>query len=136
MPMHNLLEYCGNCTMTSGGLWSYYRDEVNDDANENNAARRKTNNNKTITSKSFEYKTKLTWSIPNNDNILDAEVVAPSKYFSNFWWSLDLPLINCEVELDLSRSQELIILPAIAGNPRAIALVQTREARQTTRAIF
>ena len=41
-----------------------------------------------------------------------------------------------EVELDLSRSQELIILPAIAGNPRAIALVQTREARQTTRAIF
>ena len=136
MPMHNLLEYCGNCTMTSGGLWSYYRDEVNDDANENNAARRKTNNNKTITSKSFEYKTKLTWSIPNNDNILDAEVVAPSKYFSNFWWSLDLPLINCEVELDLSRSQELIILPAIAGNPRAIALVQTREARQITRAIF
>ena len=136
MPMHNLLEYCGNCTMTSGGLRSYYRDEVNDDANENNAARRKTNNNKTITSKSFEYKTKLTWSIPNNDNIFDAEVVAPSKYFSNFWWSLDLPLINCEVELDLSRSQELIILPAIAGNPRAIALVQTREARQTTRAIF
>ena len=136
MPMHNLLEYCGNCTMTSGGLRSYYRDEVNDDANENNAARRKTNNSKTITSKSFEYKTKLTWSIPNNDNILDAEVVAPSKYFSNFWWSLDLPLINCEVELDLPRSQELIILPAIAGNPRAIALVQTREARQTTRAIF
>ena len=136
MPMHNLLEYCGNCTMTSGGLPSYYRDEVNDDANENNAARRKTNNSKTITSKSFEYKTKLTWSIPNNDNILDAEVVAPSKYFSNFWWSLDLPLINCEVELDLPRSQELIILPAIAGNPRAIALVQTREARQTTRAIF
>ena len=136
MPMHNLLEYCGNCTMTSGGLRSYYRDKVNDDANENNAARRKTNNSKTITSKSFEYKTKLTWSIPNNDNILDAEVVAPSKYFSNFWWSLDLPLINCEVELDLSRSQELIILPAIAGNPRAIALVQTREAKETTRAIF
>ena len=35
--------------MTSGSLWNYYRDEVNDDANENNAARIKINNNKTIT---------------------------------------------------------------------------------------
>ena len=39
-------------------MWNYYRDEVND-VNENNAARVKLNNNKTITDKSFEYKTKL-----------------------------------------------------------------------------
>ena len=42
--------------MTSGSLWNYYRDEANDHANENNSARNKINNNKTITSKSFEYK--------------------------------------------------------------------------------
>ena len=91
--------------MTSEGLWSYYRDEENDDPNENNVARIKINNNKTITSKSFEYKTELIGRTPNNNNILDAEVVVPLKYLSNFWRFLDLPLINCEVELDLSWSK-------------------------------
>ena len=56
MPMYNQLEYSENYSMTSGSLWNYYRDEVNDDANENNSARNKINNNKTIASKSFEYK--------------------------------------------------------------------------------
>ena len=41
--------------MTSGSLWNYYRDEINDDANEN-ASDNRINNNKTIRSKSFEYK--------------------------------------------------------------------------------
>ena len=39
MPMYNLLEYSDNYSITSGTLGRYYRDEVNDDANENNAAR-------------------------------------------------------------------------------------------------
>ena len=38
MTMHNLLEYSDNFSMASGSLWSIYRDEVNDDASENNAA--------------------------------------------------------------------------------------------------
>ena len=40
--------------------------------------------------------------MPNNNNILDAKVVVPLKYLSNFWISLDLELINSEIELDLS----------------------------------
>ena len=44
MPMYNLLEYSDNYFIT-GSLWNYYRDEVNDDANENNAVRIKINNN-------------------------------------------------------------------------------------------
>ena len=52
--------------------------------NENNAANIRINNNKIITSKSFEYKAKLIWSTPSNYNILDAEVVVPLKYLSNF----------------------------------------------------
>ena len=40
--------------MTSGSLWNYYRDEVNDDANENNAVCNKTSKSKIITSKSFD----------------------------------------------------------------------------------
>ena len=62
-----------------------------------------------MTSKSFEYKTKLIGRTPNNNNILDADVVAPLKYFSSFWRSLDLPLINSEVELDFSWPKEFII---------------------------
>ena len=121
MPMHNLLQYSYNYSMTSGSLWNYYRDEINDDANENVNNRI---NNKTILSKSFEYKTKLIGSMPNDNDTLDTEVVVPLKYFSNFWRSLDLPLINCETELDLLWSKECIIseisvIPAVLGNPDA-----------------
>ena len=89
--------------MTSGSFWNYYRYGINDDADENNAANNEINNNKTITSKSFEYKIKLIGSKPDDNNIIDTEVVLPLKYLSNFWRSLDLALINCEIELDLSQ---------------------------------
>ena len=88
--------------MTSGSLWNYYRDEINYDGNEKNAANNKINNNKTKTSKSFEYKTNIIRSMPDDNNTLDAQVVFPLKHFSNFWRSLDFPLINCEIKLDLS----------------------------------
>ena len=78
--------------MASGRFWNYYRGEVDDDANENDAANNRINKNKTTTSKSFEYKTKLIGNMPNNNNILDAEVFVPLKYLSNFWRSLDLTL--------------------------------------------
>ena len=78
--------------MASRRLWNYYRGEVDDDANENDAANNRINKNKTTTSKSFEYKTKVIGNMPNNNNILDAEVVVPLKYLSNFWRSLDLTL--------------------------------------------
>ena len=54
----------------------------------NDAANNKINSNKTATSKSFEHKTKLIWSTPNNNSRLNAEVVALSKYLSNFWSNL------------------------------------------------
>ena len=86
IPMYNLLEYSNNFSMTSRSLWKYYRDEVNDSADE----------------------------IDDNDNMINkkkqqqvniAEVVVPLKYLSNFWRSLDLPLVNCEIELDLTWSK-------------------------------
>ena len=65
-------------------------------ANENDI-NNKINKNKTITSKCFKYKTKLIGSMPNDNNILDADVVVSLKSLSNFWRSLDLLLINCEI---------------------------------------
>ena len=109
MPMHNLLEYSDNYFMKSGSLWNYYRIKVNDSANENNDANSyRINNNKT-TSKSFDYKTKSIGCILNNNCRLYAEVVVPLKYLSNFWRSLDLPSINCEIELDLTWSKYCVI---------------------------
>ena len=55
--MYNFLEHSDNYYMTSGSLWNYYRDELNNSVNENNDANNyRINNNKTATSKSFEYK--------------------------------------------------------------------------------
>ena len=82
-------------------LWHqevYYRDEVNVDANENDAACikiNKKNNKKKKPGKTSKYNTKLIGSTLNNNNILDREVVFPLKYLSNFGRSLDLLLIDC-----------------------------------------
>ena len=40
MPMYNLLKY-SEIILTLGSLWNYYRDEITDDAYENNAASKK-----------------------------------------------------------------------------------------------
>ena len=83
-------------------LWNYYRDEINDDGNENNDNGNNINYNNIITSKSFEYKTKFIGTTPNNYNILDTQVVVSVKFLINLLRSLDLPLINCKTELNLS----------------------------------
>ena len=83
MQMYSLLEYSNNYSMTSERLWNYYRDEINNDENENDNKNR-LNNNKTIASRSFKYKTKLIGSTPDNENRLNAEFVVSLKYLSNF----------------------------------------------------
>ena len=46
-------------------------------------------------------KTKIIGNTSNNNSRLNAEVVVPLRYLRSFWRSLDLPLINFEIELDL-----------------------------------
>ena len=59
--------------MISGSLWNY-RDKVNDSANKNNDANNfRINNNKTTTSKCFEYEAKLIRNTVNNNSRLDPE---------------------------------------------------------------
>ena len=72
----NLLDCGDNCSVTSC-LWNYYRDEVNDNANENNADNYRIDNSNTLVSKSFEYKAKIMGNTPANNNTLDTEVVVP-----------------------------------------------------------
>ena len=116
--------------------------KISDDENENNdAGNYRININKTRTSKSFEYKTKVIRNTPVDNNTLDTEVVVPLKYLSNFWTLLNVTLINCELELDLSRSKnciisELLRTTAVADNPDANPPVLEVAATQTTGTIF
>ena len=63
------------------------------------------------------------------------------KYLSNFWRSLHLPLINCEIKLDLSWSEEciisqILIKSRITGNPDANPPVQEVSAIQANVVTF
>ena len=94
MPMYNLIEYSDNYLKTSGSLWQYYKVDPNDNIAD---------------SESFKYKVKITGKTPDNGNTKDVEVIAPLKYLSNFWRTLEMPLINCEVNLILTWSKDCVI---------------------------
>ena len=87
--MYNLIEFSDSYSKTSGSLWWYYRDEPN--------------NNLTV-SESFKSNIKITGNNPADSNIKDFEITVPLKYLSNFWRTLEIPLINCEINLMLTWS--------------------------------
>ena len=103
MPMYNLIEYSDNYSKTSGSLWQYCKEipAVNDDGdiadfNEANAT------------DSFNSKSKTGQT--DDDGIINNEIMVPLKYLSNFWKTLEIPLINCEVELILNWSANSVII--------------------------
>ena len=96
MPMYNLIEYSDNYSKTSGSLWQYCK-EIPAVNNEENI----TDYNGANATDSFNFKTKITGQTRNNGRI-DVEIMVPLKYLSNFWRNLEMPLINCEIELILT----------------------------------
>ena len=111
--MYNLLEYSKNYKKTTGSLWNYYRDEQSNPLSTN--------------SKSFKYKTSITGNTYNigygKDNYdvskvgkNEAEAVIPLKYLSNFWRNLNMPQINCEVELILTWTKNCLLADMTARN--------------------
>ena len=94
MSMYNLIEYSDNYSDSSGSLRQFKRDEIATNANVCNA-----------NSSSFEYKSSLIGNLVvdgANGKKEKVNIAVSLKYLSNFWRSLELPLINCEVELSLS----------------------------------
>ena len=59
-------------------------------------------------SKYFDYKTIITEKLAGIDTTKDVKVVVPIKYLSNFWRTLDMALINCEVSLILTWSENCV----------------------------
>ena len=52
-----------------------------------------------------------------HDNLTknDVKIVVPLKYLSNFWRHLDIPLINCEVELILTWFKNCVLIDKSTG---------------------
>ena len=99
----------------SGSLWQFKRDDATDK-----------NADLTIdNSQSFKYKVALlrkTANAVNNtdSSVKDAKIVVPLKYFSNFWRSLEMPLISFKVYLELNWIEDCIL--SSAGNSPKVAI--------------
>ena len=138
MPMYNLLEYSKNYRKTIGSLYNYYRDELSDDADNDNF-----DNIKVVNSEAFKYKNKIignTYNVDagadgydaNKNGKQEVEIAIPLKYLRNFWRALNIPLISCEVSLELKWNKKCVITsienriinagpPVIRGNEPASA---------------
>ena len=107
MPMYNLIEYSDNYQDSSARLYQYKRDEplvvdaIADLASNN--------------SYSLKYKIKLLGNLTEvagdaaGIRRLNGKVVVPLKYLSNFFRSLEMPLINCKIKLNLTWKKKCVL---------------------------
>ena len=99
MPMYNLIEYSDNYVDSSGSLYKFIIDEAptNDDGNSNYVA--------LDNSASFKYKGSLLGKADDADSndrsLKNTKIVVPLEYLSIFFRSLEMPLINCKIHLEL-----------------------------------
>ena len=108
MPMYNLIEYSDNYQDSSATLYQYKRDKPPED----DAVADLTADN----SNSFKYKIKLLGNVTEvagdaaGVRRLNVKVVVPLKYLSNFFFrSLEMPLVNCEIKLNLTWKRECVL---------------------------
>ena len=102
-PMYNLIEYCDNYPDTSRRLWDLKRDEVEnntDVTNDDNAP-------------SFKYKVSNIGNTETNGIREAVKIAVPLKYFSKFWKSLEMSLINCKAELSLKWIENCVQLKLV-----------------------
>ena len=157
MPVYNLLEHSKNYRKTIGSLYNYYRDELNDDADNDNF-----DNIKVVKSKAFKYKNKVIGNmynvdaaIPNPDGAgripnpnynankngkQEVEIAIPLKYLGNIWRALNIPLISCKVSLELKWNKKCVITstenriinagpPVIRGNEPTSATLEITDCK-------
>ena len=87
MPMYSLIEYSDNYCDTSGSLWDFQRDEIDENVdvtNDNNAP-------------SSKYKASIIGNTESSGTKHGVKIAVPLKYLGNFWRSLEMLLINCKI---------------------------------------
>ena len=113
MPMYNLIEYSDNYAKTTGSSWQYRKDIPA--LNANGEITHFTKGNPTD---SFNFKVKITGRTENYGT-KDVKIMVPLKYLSNFWRTLEMPLINCEVNLILTWSSTCVLIATNVQNQNA-----------------
>ena len=114
MPMYNSIECSDNYSKTSWNLLQYCKD-IPGVINNGNIV----NFNGANATDSFNFKSKITGQTNNNGEINGVEIMVPLKYLSNFWRTLEMPLINCEVNLILTWSANYVIVSTNVANQGA-----------------
>ena len=113
MSMYNLIKYSDNYSDTSGSLQKFKRDEIEE------------NNNLTVdNSSSFKYKSNIIGNLSQAGTRNNVKIVIPPKYLSNFLRSLEMPLINCKVELSLKWYENCIL--SSAGDNATFTITDTK----------
>ena len=121
MPMYNLIEYSDNYAKTTGSLWQYCKDIPALDANGEIVVFNMNN-----VTDSFNFKVKITGET-GDDGTKNVEIMVPLKYLSNFWRTLEMPLINCEVNLILTWSSTCVLIGTGVQNQNAtFAITDTK----------
>ena len=131
MPMYNFFEYSKNYSKTTGSLWNYYRDEPTSDGEINYY----------LGSKSFDFKSSIMGKLgdTSDDNQAgkdEISLVIPFKHLSNFWKSLKMPLINCEIELILTWSKNCVVLSSAKRDAIAATGLRARSVSDAKAAIM
>ena len=123
MPKYNLslikfinlkpitIEYSDNYSKISGSLWQYCK-EISAVNNPGNIIDFTVDD----TTDSFKFKTKMTGQTNNDRQINGVEIIVLVKYLSNFWRTLEMSLINCEVEFVLNWSTDCVIISTNVAN--------------------
>ena len=105
MPVYNLIEYSDNYSDSSRSLWGFKRDEIANNANVTNDDN----------APSFKYKANLIANTESDGTKKGVKIPVRLKYFSNFWRSLEMPLINCKVELSLKWIENCVLTTGEIG---------------------
>ena len=111
MAIYNLIECSDNYSKTSGSLWQYCKaiPAVNIAGNMVDLSARNTTD-------SFKFKAKITGQTNNDGESNGVEIMVLSKHLNNFWRTLEMSLINCEVELILDWSENCVTISTNVAN--------------------
>ena len=104
LPMYNLIKYSDNYSDTSGSLWQFKRDEspVTNAGNPDNVS--------VDNSSSFKYQSFLNLVADTDNGVFkNIKIAVPLKHLRNFWRSLEMPLINCKIHLELNWSKDCVM---------------------------
>ena len=111
--MYNLLEYFDNYQNSTGSLYQFKRDEPPDD-----------NADVANNTSSLVYKSKLMNGTGDN-NVNNVKLVLPLKYVGSFFRSLEMPLVNCKIDLELTWHKDCMISSVNAAAGQVVSFMIT-----------